>query len=438
MEKFLVLGWEGPEKEGMFEIPQLFRFSEYLGRSKDAYFDLREFVLGGVPCGKFLDMVWRERFYVVPPSDVEVGDYTPGQKFWEKAVKAAGIYVDPDAPQSGVGDAMEEAAGLLLAAETVPFWMGVEVSRVLEDLGRRGFRLPSEGNPPVPVAFGFETCVENNRTFVYSAVSGENAGVIWTEAARESVLEGVFSEKPVVVPAALFSKEMVDRTLSSGLKGPAGAIEVGRYRFSLVTDCGVYYFSGELAELEGESFYPLVVSFCNLLLGEDETASEASSSRSSETAVSSVFPGFGGFWLRLVAWIVDSIPIGIALGVACAPLPFLFLDMNKMERFAKGDLSAFPIFYVLLLWLVGLLVPCVYEALCYSSKWQATLGKKLLGMRVVTLQGEKLTFLRGFGRSLVKYTLSSFVCYLGFLWVAFEGRKRAWHDLLAGTLVVKP
>ena len=65
-----------------------------------------------------------------------------------------------------------------------------------------------------------------------------------------------------------------------------------------------------------------------------------------------------------------------------------------------------------------------------------TLGKALLGLQVVTGQGQPC----GFGRALVReisFVLSLCACGLGFVWAVFDPYKQGWHDLMAGTFVVR-
>lgn len=80
--------------------------------------------------------------------------------------------------------------------------------------------------------------------------------------------------------------------------------------------------------------------------------------------------------------------------------------------------------------------PVLYWALMQSSARQATLGKSLLGMKVVRSDGERLSFGRSLGRELAKY-LSSIPLMIGFLLAAFTARKQALHDMVASTVVVR-
>jgi uncharacterized RDD family membrane protein YckC len=90
-------------------------------------------------------------------------------------------------------------------------------------------------------------------------------------------------------------------------------------------------------------------------------------------------------------------------------------------------------------WLFNLftqaIVFCVFSAICWHF-WANTPGKMLMRIKVVdaiTLNSisDRQILLRCAG-----YLLSCFSFMLGFLWINFDKKKRAWHDLIAGTVVV--
>lgn len=82
----------------------------------------------------------------------------------------------------------------------------------------------------------------------------------------------------------------------------------------------------------------------------------------------------------------------------------------------------------------------VLVAACYfigfeASTWQATPGKRWLGLRVCTLTGQR----PGLGRTMLRFfagSLSWLSLNLGHALAAWTPRKQALHDLIAGTLVV--
>jgi uncharacterized RDD family membrane protein YckC len=71
-----------------------------------------------------------------------------------------------------------------------------------------------------------------------------------------------------------------------------------------------------------------------------------------------------------------------------------------------------------------------------SSKYQATLGKRVLGIRVTDLFGRRIDFLRATGRHFSKI-VSALLLLMGYVMAAFTSRKQALHDVIASCLVVR-
>ncbi len=86
--------------------------------------------------------------------------------------------------------------------------------------------------------------------------------------------------------------------------------------------------------------------------------------------------------------------------------------------------------------IVGILGQWLWFTISESSNWQATLGKKLLGLKVVDEHGGRVSF----GRANARYwskILSGLILFIGFLMVAFTVKKQGLHDKIASTYVVK-
>src|ERR1700693_2550295 len=140
--------------------------------------------------------------------------------------------------------------------------------------------------------------------------------------------------------------------------------------------------------------------------------------------------GYGGFWIRVVAAIIDA----IILRIVVAPVGMIFggLGMAGMMsgiphrglRFLGGGITI--ILLIFGSWL--------YEAFMESSSYQATLGKMIFGMKVTDLNGNRISFERATGRHFAKW-LSGMILGIGYIMVGFTERKQGLHDLLAGTLV---
>jgi len=149
------------------------------------------------------------------------------------------------------------------------------------------------------------------------------------------------------------------------------------------------------------------------------TSPEASLENAQEAEVS-----YGGFWLRVIASIIDGILIQIVVFVGA-----FFVVMLVMGEGTEESLQ-------IIANLVGLVISWLYYTLLESSNWQATIGKKALGLKVTDLQGQQI----GFGRANARYwskILSALILMIGFLMVAFTEKKQGLHDMIASTLVVK-
>ena len=140
---------------------------------------------------------------------------------------------------------------------------------------------------------------------------------------------------------------------------------------------------------------------------------------------------YGGFWLRVVAAVIDSIVVYVAGFLIGFVVSFL---ASFTMAIVTGHNAVFPAMTVGLI--IQILVNWLYFALMESSARGATLGKMAVGLKVVTGEGRRLTFANATGRFLAKILSAAILC-IGFLMVAFTDRKRGLHDMIASTLVVK-
>jgi uncharacterized RDD family membrane protein YckC len=133
---------------------------------------------------------------------------------------------------------------------------------------------------------------------------------------------------------------------------------------------------------------------------------------------------YGGFWIRLLAYIIDAVILGIAGGILGA-----IFGISMMSSSNVGD-------YNPALNIVSLVIAWLYFALFESSARGATPGKMALGLRVVTGDGQRLSFLNATGRYFAKF-ISAIILCIGFIMIGFTERKRGLHDMMANTLVIK-
>jgi uncharacterized RDD family membrane protein YckC len=111
-----------------------------------------------------------------------------------------------------------------------------------------------------------------------------------------------------------------------------------------------------------------------------------------------------GFWVRMGALLLDALLVGFLMGV---------LHVYHLE----------------------LPVLAAYGAMMWKLRG-STIGGIVLDLRVVRLDGREIDWETAIVRALGCF-LSLAVAGLGFFWIAFDDQKQAWHDKIAGTVVVR-
>ena len=161
-------------------------------------------------------------------------------------------------------------------------------------------------------------------------------------------------------------------------------------------------------------------------LGGEETAPDSQPSTPWDHALR------GGFWRRLFAFEVDLLLLSLLLGI------FLVAGFIAAE-WSSGDAG------ISLLKQARVIVPLIFPlaavlAIVYFSffhaVWGQTIGKMIFRVRVVQTGGQPLTFPLALLRTFA-YLVSALPAFLGFIWAGFTAGKRAWHDWLSGTIVVR-
>jgi uncharacterized RDD family membrane protein YckC len=130
---------------------------------------------------------------------------------------------------------------------------------------------------------------------------------------------------------------------------------------------------------------------------------------------------YAGFWRRLAAYLID----GLLLGTVQAILTIMVRAIAPDDL--RAQLNVVP---------VSILLAWAYYALMESSPAQATVGKIAVGIYVTDREGDPVDFRRASIRFWAKL-ISTLTLMIGWLMAAFPPRKRALHDYLAGTLVIR-
>jgi len=139
---------------------------------------------------------------------------------------------------------------------------------------------------------------------------------------------------------------------------------------------------------------------------------------------------FAGFWKRAIAYIFDGIIFSILLTIIFLIFGSSMINMNNPQAMLNMGVTFIIGFYISIYvgwWL--------YFAILESSSLQATLGKKMMGIKVTDMQGQPLSFMHATGRHFSGF-VTQMTFFIGFLMIAFTSRKQALHDKMASTLVV--
>ena len=177
--------------------------------------------------------------------------------------------------------------------------------------------------------------------------------------------------------------------------------------------------------------------FCGDLLSESGpkglVSSQPSKPLASPAPTELALPDYAGFWLRAWAGAID-----VALEASGALLLTFAIDL-ALRRFGRLlGISPFVskvatgIAFILIL-AVGSWLYCAFTE---SSSWRATVGKRVLGLQVVTADGDKVGFGQATVRHFMKF-LSLFFLTIGFMMAGWTKRRQALHDMPSDCLVIR-
>ncbi len=140
-----------------------------------------------------------------------------------------------------------------------------------------------------------------------------------------------------------------------------------------------------------------------------------------------------GFWIRAAARLIDQLLVQALLSPFALVAALLF-TAHVAKRGGLPDLDALFAGSVVLSLLAALL-PVSYEWWTVR-RWAATPGKRLLGLRIIDLDGSPPSSARALARALARW-LTALSGGIGYLLCLFDGEKRTLHDRIAGTKVVR-
>ena len=148
-----------------------------------------------------------------------------------------------------------------------------------------------------------------------------------------------------------------------------------------------------------------------------------------------------GFWLRVGAFVIDSMIINVVFFIIIAILAVIGLGIysgmgNSFDGSQPSDAMIITMFILgSLFYIILALAPMVYQVVGWS-KYGTTIGKKALRLRVIDKNtGLKPSVAKSIGRAFA-YIISAMPFYLGFFWIGWDQDKEGFHDKICQTQVV--
>jgi uncharacterized RDD family membrane protein YckC len=129
---------------------------------------------------------------------------------------------------------------------------------------------------------------------------------------------------------------------------------------------------------------------------------------------------------RIIGGLIDTV---IVITLSMIPTILILMTSNPPRDFSPEQYAK------ILGGCFGLIVSVAYEALLQSSRHQATLGQRLMKVKVTDLHGIRIPFSKALVRTLAS-CISSVIFKLGYAIQPFTSRKQTLHDLAAGTIVL--
>jgi uncharacterized RDD family membrane protein YckC len=227
----------------------------------------------------------------------------------------------------------------------------------------------------------------------------------------ESTLEGLISQGTLNEQSLVWREGMSDWAPYGAAVGESAVAAAANVEQVACEECGAVVAKDDAIRFRGRH----VCAECKPVLMSRLSQGLGSNRQSLD---------YAGFWVRLMAKIVDS----LLLFIVSLILGFLFASSSggDVEAIASGALLVNVIIYggvILYTWL-------------FTWKLGGTPGKLALGLCVVTANGEPVGAGRALGRVFAEW-LSGLILSIGYIIAAFDSQKRALHDHICGTRVVR-
>ena len=133
---------------------------------------------------------------------------------------------------------------------------------------------------------------------------------------------------------------------------------------------------------------------------------------------------FAAFDQRLLASVIDHF---IIFGIYTVIILTSYIFIEGKDERIQAFLMPFPIIFI---------VKLTYGIFAEASTSQATIGKRMLNIKVTDMEGTRVSLGRSLGRNFSKI-LSVVPVFFGYLYSFLNKKNQCWHDITAETLVIK-
>jgi len=141
-------------------------------------------------------------------------------------------------------------------------------------------------------------------------------------------------------------------------------------------------------------------------------------------------PTFAGFWKRFCAFWIDYSLLFLVNSIIS------IITDYPIPSDAKGPFYLFDYAFFIIIYPPGIFIAWLYYSIMECSKFQGTLGKLALKIKVTDINGLRVNFGRATGRFFGRF-FSGLFFGIGFIMIAYTVRKQALHDQMANCCVLR-
>lgn len=138
---------------------------------------------------------------------------------------------------------------------------------------------------------------------------------------------------------------------------------------------------------------------------------------------------YAGFWMRFLAKVIDNMILQFVVSILQI---FFGIFIGSTNFFGSSHTAVFM--FMGFAYLFAILISASYS-IFFNGKYSATPGKMILKLKIVTVDGQNLTYGKAAGRFFGEI-LSGFVLSIGYIIAAFDEEKRTLHDRICNTRVI--